>query len=62
VATRANGQLAFGVYESHAGGEVYLPHAIEVLAVNDAAEIVDVIEFQQAEVFNRFGLPAQIDP
>ncbi|MEA2161408.1 MAG: hypothetical protein QOD66_3788 [Solirubrobacteraceae bacterium] len=61
VTTRANGQLAFGVYESHDAGEIYLPHAIEVLALNDDAQIVDVVAFHQAEAFTRFGLPAQID-
>jgi RNA polymerase sigma-70 factor, ECF subfamily len=53
---RVNGQLSFGIYgDSRA-------HAIEVLTLNDAAQLTDVTTFHQPDLFRRFGLPDSIEP
>jgi RNA polymerase sigma-70 factor (ECF subfamily) len=53
VRVRANGQLAFGVYEVGAA------HAIEVLTIDGSAQIAGVTAFHDPAAFARFGLPPQ---
>jgi RNA polymerase sigma-70 factor, ECF subfamily len=57
--TSANGQPALGVYlrDPHAGA--YLPHCMDVLAV-DGRSISEVIAFRSAQAFSRFGLPERL--
>ena len=58
VPARANGQLAFGVYGrgAGAGGDGYRAHVLQVLSLDDRAQITDVIAFQEPAAFARFGL------
>jgi RNA polymerase sigma-70 factor, ECF subfamily len=57
--TRANGQLALGVYlrDPRAGG--YLPICLDVLAIEDE-RISEVIAFRSRRSFARFGLPEEL--
>jgi RNA polymerase sigma-70 factor, ECF subfamily len=59
VPTRANGQLALGTYAIDAGGERFLPIALDVLTMRGKL-IADVIAFRTPEVFSRFGLPDEV--
>ena len=57
--TSANGQLALGTYLLDADGQRFLPIALDVLALRDAL-ITEVIAFRSPEVFESFGLPAEL--
>ncbi len=59
VPTRANGQLALGVYLRDAQAAAYVPICLDVLAI-EGAKITEVIAFRSLEAFSRFGLPAKI--
>jgi RNA polymerase sigma-70 factor (ECF subfamily) len=54
VATRANGQLAFGTYKLIEGE--WLPNAIHVVTLDAAGAITDAVAFLDASLFARFGL------
>jgi RNA polymerase sigma-70 factor (ECF subfamily) len=70
VATRANGQPAFGLYGSGpTGGASYRPLTLQVLRIEAGlvAEIVGFIEpsafgFPGVDMFARFGLPPLVAP
>jgi RNA polymerase sigma-70 factor (ECF subfamily) len=59
VPTRANGQLALGVYrrDPQAGG--YVPICLDVLAF-EGTKITEVIAFRSLQAFTRFGLPEKL--
>ena len=59
VPTRANGQLALGVYRRDPEAGAYLPICLDVLAVQ-GTEITEVIAFRSMRAFSRFGLPERI--
>jgi RNA polymerase sigma-70 factor, ECF subfamily len=59
VPVRANGQLSFGAYLIDAAGRRHAS-AIEVLAVDANARIVDITSFHTPEAFTRFGLPIEV--
>lgn len=52
--TRANGQVAFGLYRQ--SGETYTAYGIQVLTLVDDA-IADIITFRVPGLFSRFHLP-----
>jgi RNA polymerase sigma-70 factor (ECF subfamily) len=60
VPTRANGQLAFGIYLWDAGKATFIPHGINVLTL-DGAQIAEITAFLTPEAFERFGLPGEIN-
>lgn len=60
VPTRANGQLALGTYQLDHDAGVYLPIALDVLAMR-GTRISEVLAFRTPEIFPRFGLPDRID-
>jgi hypothetical protein len=72
VPTRANGQIAFGAYAWEQGRACYTPLSLDVLTL-DGAAVTDITSFVApqtsgpdrerfaAEVFDRFGLPSQLD-
>jgi RNA polymerase sigma-70 factor, ECF subfamily len=57
--TRANGQLALGVYLRDPESGAYLPICLDVLAV-DEGRISEVIAFRSLDDYSRFGMPARI--
>jgi RNA polymerase sigma-70 factor (ECF subfamily) len=62
VPTSANGQIAFGHYSWRDEPNVFLPHAITILALR-GTEIAEVTFFRgvkNAEAFAGFGLPARV--
>ncbi|HEV3054409.1 MAG TPA: sigma-70 family RNA polymerase sigma factor [Solirubrobacteraceae bacterium] len=59
VATRANGQLAFGDYSWQAEANAFVRHAITVLSLRDA-EIEQLTFFRTADAFTGFDLPEQL--
>jgi RNA polymerase sigma-70 factor, ECF subfamily len=54
--TRANGQVALGVYARVGESDRYVPLALDVLGFG-AGRIAAVTAFRTPEVFSRFGLP-----
>jgi hypothetical protein len=60
VGTRANGQVALGVYRRDPEAGAYLPICLDVLAVDDRGLIGEVIAFRSLDGYTRFGLPRQI--
>jgi len=58
VPTRANGQLALGVYLVNPDGE-WLPLAIDVLTLR-GDRICDVTAFRDTDLFGIFGVPHQL--
>ena len=58
VPTRANGQLAFGHY--YRDGDGFAGEGIAVLTLR-GTEIEDITVFRNAELLERFGLPARLD-
>jgi RNA polymerase sigma-70 factor (ECF subfamily) len=72
VPTRANGQISFGAYAWEQGRRCYTPLSLDVLTL-DGAAVTDITSFVSpqtsgpdrerfaAEVFDRFGLPSQLD-
>jgi RNA polymerase sigma-70 factor (ECF subfamily) len=59
VPTRANGQLAFGAYRWDAERKGALFHSITLLTL-EGRRIKDITAFLTPEIFERFGLPAEI--
>jgi RNA polymerase sigma-70 factor, ECF subfamily len=59
VPTRANGQLALGVYRLDAARRRFRAIALDVLTLR-GARIADVTAFRTPEVFPRFGLPLEL--
>ena len=59
VATRANGQLAFGHYYWDADNGAFVGEGISVLTLR-GAQIDDITTFRTAALLERFGLPARI--
>jgi RNA polymerase sigma-70 factor (ECF subfamily) len=57
--TRANGQLALGVYKLDAAGDRYRPVALEVLSLRGEL-IAEVTSFRDPAIVRRFGLPAEL--
>jgi RNA polymerase sigma-70 factor (ECF subfamily) len=61
VPTRANGQPAFGSYKWDAERKRFVAREILVLTLA-GARIAEIIAFRSTEPFERFGLPAVLDP
>lgn len=59
IPTRANGQLAFGVYALDPKSGSYLPIALDVLAIHREL-ITEIIAFRSPEIFPRFRLPEML--
>ena len=59
VATRANGQLAFGVYSFNRERERFVPIALDVLTLSDE-QITDITAFRRPDLFPAFGLPVEL--
>jgi RNA polymerase sigma-70 factor, ECF subfamily len=59
VPTRANGQLAFGLYIFSEDTQSFIAHGVNVLTL-DGAQIAEIDSFLVPEAFARFGLPAEI--
>jgi RNA polymerase sigma-70 factor (ECF subfamily) len=59
-ATRANGQLAVGCYAWDEEQGTFRGHIIDVLTLRDDGRIAAVTAFIDAELFERFGLPAEL--
>ncbi|MBL8162177.1 MAG: sigma-70 family RNA polymerase sigma factor [Anaerolineae bacterium] len=57
--TRANGQVAFGLYRYHPGQGTYQAYGIQVLTFAQH-EIADIITFRVPALFARFDLPPAI--
>jgi len=61
VPSRANGQLAFGHYLWDGEQGSFRPHSVNVLSLR-GAQIAEIMAFLDPEMFERFGLPAEIRP
>jgi RNA polymerase sigma-70 factor (TIGR02960 family) len=59
VATRANGQTAFGTYAWDETRQVHVAVALDLLRIH-RGEITEVVSFLTPEIFGRFGLPDQV--
>jgi RNA polymerase sigma-70 factor, ECF subfamily len=59
VATRANGQLAFGHYTWEEGAGSFRPHSVNVVALQ-GARIAEITAFLDPGAIVRFGLPGEI--
>jgi len=57
--TRANGQLAFGVYRRHTAGGLYEPYAIQVLRFA-GEQIAEVTTFKNPALVRYFNLPPSL--
>jgi RNA polymerase sigma-70 factor (ECF subfamily) len=55
LATEANDEPAFGLYERGADG-VYLPHAVQVVSLADGG-VARIVTFHDPALLARFGLP-----
>ena len=60
IPTRANGQVAFGLYRRNEAEGVYTPYAIQVLTFADDGLIADIITFRRMGLVEAFGLPKAI--
>jgi RNA polymerase sigma-70 factor, ECF subfamily len=60
VQTRASGQLAIGAYALDPKRSRYLPVALDILTLRGES-IADVTAFRTPELFQRFGLPDNLD-
>ena len=60
LATRANGQLAFGDYSWHEDSGVFVRHAITVLSLR-GTEIAAVTFFRSTTAFASFALPEHLE-
>jgi RNA polymerase sigma-70 factor (ECF subfamily) len=58
VATRANGQPAFGLYMRQPDGS-FTPFHLQVLTIRDD-RVEHVTAFFDTDLFERFGLPARL--
>ena len=61
LSTRANGQLALGVYKLEAAQNLYLPNCIEVFGLRGDL-ISEVTSFRNPELIRVFGLPEKLHP
>jgi RNA polymerase sigma-70 factor (ECF subfamily) len=61
IQTRANGQLAFGVYRVEERSGQYLPLALDVVSLRGTL-VVAVAAFRAPEIFSRFALPDRLPP
>ncbi len=59
IPTRANGQIAFGLYRLNPSAGAYTPYAIQVLTFTDG-QIADITTFRSPGLTAKFGLPEQI--
>jgi RNA polymerase sigma-70 factor, ECF subfamily len=59
--TRANGQVALGVYKLDEQSNRYKPVALEVLTLRGEL-IAEVTSFRDPELVRRFGLPEELSP
>jgi len=59
IPTRANGQLALGVYEHDREAGCFLPVCLDVLTVDDG-RISEVLAFRSFEDYSRLGLPERL--
>lgn len=55
--TRANGQIAFGLYRRDESRGLYTAYAIQVLTFADDGSIADIITFRRPGLVAKFGLP-----
>jgi RNA polymerase sigma-70 factor (ECF subfamily) len=58
---RANGQLAFGVYDWSEETGSFTPHSVSALTLR-GAQIEEITAFLTPEAFRHFGLPDRIQP
>lgn len=58
--TRANKQLAFGLYRVGDTPGVHLPYGIQVLTFEDG-QLADITTFRNPELAGHFGLPARLE-
>jgi RNA polymerase sigma-70 factor (ECF subfamily) len=56
IPTRANGQIAFGLYRGNPAQGVYTFYAIQVLTFGDDGQIADIITFRNQALAKAFGL------
>jgi len=61
VATRANGQLAFGHYRLDGTTGRYLAHSLDILTLRDQ-RIAEITAFVLPGSFGRFTLPSYLEP
>ena len=61
IATRANGQPAFGAYWTDDVGALRA-EGILVLDLNEQGDISQITSFRSPELFSNFGLPPAMDP
>jgi RNA polymerase sigma-70 factor (ECF subfamily) len=61
VPTRANGQVALGVYKLDPDTETYRPVALEVLALRGEL-IAEITSFRDPALVRAFGLPEELHP
>jgi RNA polymerase sigma-70 factor, ECF subfamily len=61
LSTRANGQLALGVYKLDAARNLYMPNCLEVFGLRGEL-ISEVTSFRNPELIRVFGLPDKLRP
>jgi RNA polymerase sigma-70 factor (ECF subfamily) len=61
LSTRANGQLALGVYKLDAARDLYLANCLEVFGLRGEL-ISEVTSFRNPELIRAFGLPEKLRP
>ena len=61
LSTRANGQLALGVYKLDTARNAYLPNCLEVFGLRGEL-ISEVTSFRNPELIRVFGLPEKLRP
>ncbi len=60
VPTRANGQIAFGLYRRNDAQGVYTGYGIQVLTFDDDGKIADIITFRSPSLITAFKLPVSL--
>jgi len=58
--TRANGQIAFGLYRRDETQGVYSFYAIQVLTFGDDGQVADIITFRNPLLVSKFNLPPSV--
>jgi RNA polymerase sigma-70 factor, ECF subfamily len=61
LSTRANGQLALGVYKLDAESNLYLPNCLEVFGLRGEL-VAEVTSFREPGLVRVFGLPGELSP
>jgi RNA polymerase sigma-70 factor (ECF subfamily) len=61
LSTRANGQLALGVYKLDAETNRYLPNCLEVFGLRGEL-VAEVASFREPGLVRAFGLPGELSP